>query len=178
LRALCLGSGACQAEDLGAAASFGIVAGQGWTLIAVNTAAMRWPGPLPHWATFHADHFPQWISKRHDLGLPPAEKLWSADRRVIPKALDVQIIQNWGGSSGMLAVTVALRLQAEKIVLCGIPLDMYQGHFDRDDKTWVDGGNYRAAWEKQAPKWEGKVRSMSGWTANLLGSPDDEWLRG
>lgn len=175
MRALCVGSAACLEADLAAARDLKICPERGWTVIAVNKAALSWPGKLPHWVSVHAENFPRWISERHAKGLPPAGRLWTRERRWVPKGLTVSPAPNWRGSSGLLAVTVALRLGAMQVVCCGIPLDYKQGHFDTPNVPWRDGCNYRAGWTDHLSDMT-EVRSMSGWTAELLGTPTAAWL--
>lgn len=175
---ICLGSAESMGADLAAAAALGIEPGP-WVLVAVNHAAKVWPGPLPHWATLHGDSLRTWTMQRQRLGLPPAGRLWTAERRGRPVGIEVETAPNWGGSSGLLAVSVALnQLRAERVVLCGIPMDIRQGHFDQPGKLWTDGGNYRHAWLRRLAEMKDRVRSMSGWTREQLGAPDREWLDG
>lgn len=177
LKAICLGSAACKDADLAAAAELGIVHGQGWIVIAVNKAGLTYPGPFEHWATMHAEFLPKWTRERAQKGLPPAGRLWAAKRRVMPVVpFEVSRAENWSGSSGLLAATVAFQLGAEKVVFCGVPLDRHQGHFDSPAKKWADAAHYRRAWNEHQHKELVNARSMSGWTKELLGSPDAIWL--
>jgi hypothetical protein len=174
--ALCVGSATCKDDDLAQAARLGISQAAGWTVIAVNHAALHWPGELPHWASFHANFFPRWAAERAALGLPAAGQLWTGTRRLIPQAMDIKQVGNWGGSSGLLAVSVAHGLGAHAIVCCGIPLDYQQGHFDSPDKLWRDAANYRKGWVSHKAEMGNFVKSVSGWTAELLGAPEEQWL--
>lgn len=72
----------------------------------------------------------------------------------------------WSGSSALLGVKVGLRLGYEKIILCGCPLDVQKYAFFRRGWTFIyDMIKYN-------------VRSMSGWTRELLGIPTPEWIQG
>jgi hypothetical protein len=177
VRAICLGSATCMPDDLQAAAALGIGQGAGWTIIGVNHAARDWSGPLDHWVSFHSELMPKWLAERDAAGRAPAGLLWTAEHRVQPVKIKMDRAPNWGGSSGLLAVSVALKLGAEKIVLCGIPLDHEQGHYDSPDKRWREAGGYRVGWTKHLDQMRGAVRSMSGWTRELLGAPDGPWLK-
>ncbi len=73
-----------------------------------------------------------------------------------------------------MLVTVGLALGCDRMVLCGVPLDPAEAHYD-DDKRWADAGNYRRGWVTHKDEMS-SVRSMSGWTSQLLGAPDREWL--
>ena len=75
------------------------------------------------------------------------------------------------GSSAMLGTLAGLQMGYEKIILCGCPLNGKN----------LKGDNYvsfRQGWEDKKNKKAvlGKVKSMSGWTAELLGAPTEEWL--
>lgn len=145
-------------------------------VIATNHAGRDLEGPLDHWASFHVELFPMWIEARRRAGRPDAGTLWSANRRPAScKIPDLRRVANWGGSSGLLAVTVGLELGCTHMVLAGVPLDYTKGHYD-NPKPWRDGANYRRGWLKHEPLFRGKVRSLSGWTAELCGRPDPEWL--
>ena len=57
----------------------------------------------------------------------------------------------------------------------GVPLTREAEHYDKPG-LWRDAGNYRKGWVEHATTMNGRVRSMSGWTAELLGQPDAAWL--
>lgn len=143
-------------------------------VIAVNHAARDHPGPVDHWATFHPELLPRWLADRAAAGRDPAGKLWTAHHRPIPRGLEIERVTNWGGSSGLLAVVVGLHLECSHIVLAGVPLDYDQGHYDHP-APWRDAANYRKAWVSRKEAMI-RVRSMSGFTAELLGAPTKEWL--
>lgn len=148
------------------------------TIVATNHAGRDYDGFLPHWATVHVDLFPTWIKQRREKGFKDAQSLWGPDERPSPKGVAIRPIANWRGSSGLLAVSVALDgLCADKVVLCGVPLDRNAAHYD-DNKPWRDASNYRLAWLHKKERMQGKVKSFGGWTAHLLGEPSREWLDG
>ena len=82
-------------------------------------------------------------------------------------------LRDLGADSGLLAVQVALRLGAQRVVVVGIPLDQ-QGHF-YDDPTTRTGGddhtNYRHLWRKVVPELAGRVFGVRGFLRDLLGPP-------
>ena len=146
-------------------------------VIATNNAGRDYAGQVHHWVSFHAELLPMWIEARAAAGRPPAGHYWTVERRTPPKSpLQLWRVPNWGGSSGLVAVTVALSLQCDRIVCCGTPLDMEAAHYD-DPKPWRDAGNYRRAWMARRTQLTA-VRSMSGWTRQILGAPTGEWLHG
>jgi hypothetical protein len=83
-----------------------------------------------------------------------------------------------GGSSGMLATFVALKEGASRVILCGIPMspDMQHYHDVKKGRPWLEAKKYHRHWVGAEQEMADRVRSMSGWTATLLGQPTKEWL--
>jgi hypothetical protein len=76
------------------------------------------------------------------------------------------------GSSAITGALAAIRMGYEKIILIGCPLT---------GKSPTGGNPYeefRAGWEAKKDELTGKVKSMSGFTRELLGEPTGEWLTG
>lgn len=73
------------------------------------------------------------------------------------------------GSSAITGVLAAIRMGYRKIVLCGCPLT---GN--------APAGNpyeeFRAGWQAKRSELFGIVKSLSGWTQELLGAPTEAWL--
>lgn len=141
-------------------------------VIAVNDIGAKFPH-IDHWVSLHADRLPGW---ERDRGGP---KTWQTWTHSDPYDLCDNHLPHEGGSSGGYAVTVALHLGCERVVLCGVPLESRYTHYfpgqpfdeaDRFRKEWVENG--------LVDKWMGRVRSMSGWTATMMGMPTREWLNG
>jgi hypothetical protein len=75
------------------------------------------------------------------------------------------------GSSALLGALAAIKLGYNRIVLCGCPL------IGNNDK----GGPYESfqvGWENKKKYLNDRVRSMGGWTQQLLGAPTEKWLLG
>jgi hypothetical protein len=142
-------------------------------IIACNHAARDEPGRVDHWVSMHPDLFPKWIGARRAAGRPEAGRYWHPRHRPCP--VPATAIENWGGSSGLLCVAVAYELGVGRIVLAGVPMLKTARHYD-DDRHWLEARQYWPAWERWAPRMQGRVRSLSGWTADLLGRPTREWL--
>lgn len=124
----------------------------------------------------HPDLFPLWIKERAAKGFPPAGRYWHARHRIVPNGIESTPIESWGGSSGLLCVAVAFELNVERIVLAGVPLMKTAKHYD-NDRNWDEARAYQWAWERRRPQMLGRVKSMSGWTRDLLGGPEGEgWL--
>ena len=149
------------------------------TIIATNNAGRDFPTDLPHWVTLHTELMPGWMAERKAMGLPDAGQMWTSNTKTIPPehAGLYNHVPSWDGSSGLLAITVALHLGYDRILLCGVPMDKLAAHYD-DDKPWMDAPRYRAAWNRHMHKMRGKVKSWSGWTRLKLGAPTDDWICG
>lgn len=158
MRVLIIGSSASVRADLGR-----IQRSDFDSVIGVNQAAIEF-GPVDFHITLHPDQFAyrkagRMVSYRNELGVDEVfDWRWPQ-------------IKNNSGSSGLYAVKYALdRLNADYIVLAGIGMDE-SPHFD--GRPWKDFSRYRKAWPAVLPAIKGKVYSLSGWTAKLLGEPND-----
>jgi len=150
-------------------------------VVAVNDMIALWPNKLTHACTLHGEKLLEWQTARK------AAKR-NADYETVyferprgkggPK-IDVIVSDRWphldSGSSGLYAVKVMLDLGFDRIVLAGVPMTQGGGHFVRHE-PWDAHDRFRGAWVGAIPHIAGRVRSMSGWTQEILGSPTPEWL--
>ncbi len=177
--ALILGGASCLHDDL---AKLEELVGGPWSGIvcATNDAGYDYPHPIDHWVTQHPEHLPDWMEKRRLAGYDMDFTVWGGvwrtgrdDRKYtwVDQVLRITRV----GSSGMHAVEVALHLGAERIVLCGVPMD-FRPHFFNPRQPWNSPSAHWDAWTDAAPEWADRVRSFTGWTAELLGTPDEAWL--
>jgi hypothetical protein len=135
---------------------------------AVNDIGAHWPGPLVFWASLHPRKLPPWEKQRRNNNYPNGYIRYG-NKHGLP--LCDKVIADWGGSSGLFAVKVALELGYEDIILAGIPMQAEAGHFF-NKAEWAECTRYRAAWIKRQ-KWLSQfVSSCSGWTRDLLGAPE------
>jgi hypothetical protein len=84
----------------------------------------------------------------------------------------VDIVQPLGpvsGSSAILGALSGITLGYKKIILCGCPLT---GNAPEGNPYEA----FRPGWVAQYESVKDKVRSMSGWTRELLGAPTADWL--
>lgn len=138
--------------------------------------------PVDHWVTLHPEKFRMWAEQRRSSGLPRVASIW---HHRAPIARDIEgtgyaagafrSTSDWGGSSGLLAVKVALLEGATHVILCGVPMTAEGAHYF-DSAAWRFAERYRTGWQRHLPDIAEKVRSMGGWTAQLLGRPDRVWL--
>ena len=175
--ALILGGAACVHEDIKAA----LALFRPHLIVAVNDIGMTYPD-IDHWVSYHPHKFAQWEKRRHRAGLTPPEAFWTHSLKTVPKEhrlINIRVLSqpHWGGSSGLLAVQVVLQdLMIEHSVLAGIPMTETR-HFDPVRyKPWPEALYYRAKWEDNLVLLKKHVRSMSGWTREILGAPDPAWL--
>lgn len=186
MNVLVVGGASCVWDDLESVP-------EGWwdQVVAVNDVGVWWDLPLDHWVSLHAEKFSpfghkgDWLAQRRAHGYPDAARVWSAKGRLRrgelwPGTTDA-LDESWSasGSSGLFAVRVALHVGASRVILCGVPIDR-RPHFTESrnhsrTKAFSSAEGYRKAWQRQAENLRPCVRSMSGWTRNLLGGPD-EWL--
>lgn len=183
-RAIVIGSAPCVHEDTKLArAQF-----PDWPLIVVNWAGLRHLGPIEFWASIHRRLIYKAIPMRREAGgdmkftayikIPPGEKV---QRTQAPTRIVGEKQKMGSGSSGLYAVEVALRLGYEFLLLAGIPLtgDSSLQCNDKEeerirfDKPFVE--SFRKAWENHFHTLQPHVRSMSGWTKEQFGGPE-EWL--
>lgn len=139
-----------------------------YVIVATNCAGWQYPGLVDVWATLHAERFAGWRTQRQAAGL-------NADYRAYTDqdGHDAIVVAPTGrGSSGLYAAQVALDNEGcDLAILCGIPMDDTGGHIHWN-RPWGDSHHYRPAFE--AAKADGlNIRSMSGWTAELFGTPHD-----
>lgn len=177
MNGLVIGGAACVWQDVAALEE---VIGREWDgiTLAVNDAAWAWPRRLDHFVTLHPERLPEWRAKREANGYPGGYITWGGvwrtgvdDGPLVDRVLPVTEV----GSSGLHAALVALEVGCERVVLAGTPMDA-QKHFSRGE-NWDMAWWHRKGWEQALPKLQGRVRSMSGWTQELLGAVTLEWLQ-
>lgn len=152
-------------------------------VIAVNHAMIDYPDAYDFGASYHSEQFRYWMQRRAAKGFGPPAAIFTCERRRMPKGLDqeldIRIVPNWAGSSGLIAVTAAtLELQCRAIVLCGVHLSKESGHYHDpgQPKEWRDALVYRRSWIARKAELRDIVRSMGGWTRAEFGEPTAEWF--
>lgn len=181
--ALVLGGAGGVWRDIDAAMALGEYDG----VVACNDIGTAWPGRLDAWVTLHPDKMADWIKAREAAGHPPADRIvvydTYAEREQHRVGLKPDLVvpyrfpgQQSSGSSGLFAAKVALvDLGFDRAVACGIPMDGDRGHFFGGAR-WNGAQRHRAGWKEALPHIRDRLRSMSGWTSELLGAPDAAFL--
>lgn len=140
----------------------------------VNATGAFWVGNFA-WVTLHPDQLVIFKTMRKNNGLQGHYYTIGP----IGSDCDFQLSYLWegmidSGSSGLFAVKAALN-SYDKVVCAGIPMQSISGHFLRKN-IWDACDGFRRGWEQALPHIEGRVKSLSGWTQQLLGAPTPEWL--
>lgn len=150
----------------------------------VKLAGVHWPARFNVWATLHPEFMDKYEAERHSLGLPNGYEIVAPPPSEVGrhgKAGNIhrRVSYRWPGmnasaSSGIYAAKVALQ-DGYLVVMAGIPMTKDAGHFTRG-KPWLLVDCFTNGLNKSIPYMQGKVKSMSGRTAELLGTPTAEWL--
>lgn len=140
------------------------------TVLAVNDAGCVWPLRLDHWCTLHPEKLRAWEGRRTG---PGRYLRWAHTKTGFP-FID-RVTDDWQGSSGLFAVKVALRdLGHDKVIAAGVPMTATPHFFDTG--RWAERNSFIEGWQSHASEIKPRVRSMSGWTRELLGAPSKQWL--
>jgi len=143
-------------------------------LFVINDTIPILPDHIHHAVTLHPVKLADWLHKRRQNGYPPPGDIW-AHRKNLSNEANINFwTDDWGGSSGLLAVKVATQLNFDKIILCGVPMDTGK-HFLRQT-GWNACFAFRRGWERQMRDLLPYVRSYSGWTRDQLGEPTADFL--
>jgi hypothetical protein len=161
-----VGSAPCMDGDVGAWAPLLEFRHSTVMLVGLSSSA-KWRGPAEYIVTYHPNEIPQIKAKRKgkENSIIISHKGYPGVDRVSPHI-------NPSGSSSLLGVRYGLSASYNRIVLCGCPLLGKNGHGRDYNKQYADG------WRAALPTIRDEVRSMSGWTKELLGAPTKEWLYG
>lgn len=150
-------------------------------ILLVGSTGIAFPDRIDHWVSFHSNCFDRWTDERARRGLPAARHFWGGmykKRPLAPRTRHpIQYIECNGGSSGLMAVLVAVRkLRADRTVLVGVPMDAAACKIDTPREPWAEADQYWPAWKEHEALLLGRVRSLSGRTKDMLGAPDVAWL--
>lgn len=128
-------------------------------------------GNVDYFATYHNEEIEVYAKKRVELNRNTNYRIIS---HIAPKGTKVDVLEPYespSGSSALLGALGAMKEGYTKVVLCGCPL---QGKNDKNQLY----ESFQRGWKKHSEKVTGKVKSMSGWTAEFLGEPTKGWLNG
>jgi hypothetical protein len=140
---------------------------------AVKDMMQKWPLRVDYGITLHPERTDGYLQNRLANGLAAEFPVWA--HRHYSSMRKHDSTNDWAGSSGLFAVRVALKEGFDKIVLAGVPMDGKFGHITRKEK-WTNDVSFRSGWRQRQSEIAPFVRSMSGWTKEILGVPTPEWL--
>jgi hypothetical protein len=162
-----VGSAACAGEDLIRLAILHGVFPFPYDLAAVGIDALDMSGgEINYIVTNHQEDIPKIRKKMGELrnskykiiSYYPGPEVDISESHSLPS-----------GSSALTGALAAITLGYDHIVLCGCPLT---GNAPEGNPYEA----FRPGWEAKKDVLQGKVKSMSGWTRDLLGMPTKEWL--
>lgn len=151
-------------------------------VMAINDMIMHYPGKLAHAYSNDTNMLDAWVAARRPdyvrrFGQPIKHTCGSSREHAWP----------WPGhgSSALNAVYTALAMGYSRVLLCGVPLDnqphYWQAPWERSNfEREVAQNNHGTLqfWGSAASKaFDGRVRSMSGRTRELLGGPDGRFVQ-
>ena len=144
-------------------------------LIIINDLSTHWTLPVPDiLCTLHPEKLPDWLRDRANRGLAPIERVFAfcPTDSYVTDTLPYQMPGVSGsGSSGLYACKVAMHMEMDQTVLCGVPMSAKVGHHNNRAKPWYAADKFFRQWRDAEPILKGRVVSMSGRTRELLGSP-------
>lgn len=191
--ALVIGCAACVWDDIKIAKALGTYD----AIYCVKQIGIHYPEKFDVWVTLHPEAMDQYELQRYKLGLPngysivapPPEQLGAHGKK---GNISRRVSYLWPGaatnasaSSGIYGAKVALNDGFDRIVLAGIPMTSEGGHFLPDTKNvlgavrgkvWKDHNVFICGFNESIPRLKGKVKSVSGYTKQVLGEPTSEWL--
>ena len=164
--------------------------GQSWNNFCCNDMIAAYPDLIHNAVTLHPEKLNSWLAERERAGYPPVTKIWA--HRPAQAARRISIVQaaarvhpasepitdntaDWGASVGGLGTKIAREEGYRKVILCGVPMTVEDGHFRRQQR-WNAAHGFRRGWQRHIRELAPFVRSMSGWTLEQFGEPNGEWL--
>ncbi len=176
-RMVVVGGARCVWDDLALVGIRGGEDNNGYDVMCVNDIVMHYPGRVFHFYSNDHRWMPKWIAARRELH----SRKYGGIRHTHSCRTGGQHSWPWPGhgSSGLGAVYTGLAMGYTSIVLCGVPLDDGGHYFDPpwvktnfNREVGVKGNGDMMYWQGARDKvFEGRVKSASGRTRELLGAP-------
>lgn len=170
--AIVVGGSAKAFEEFEAARAMVRAAGKTYEVFVVNDMIAAFPEFIDHAITLHPEKFSLWASERLRAGRPGLSRIWA--HRPFEGSTDST--QDWNGSVSLLAVKCARTVGYTHVICAGCPMTVEDCHFRRVGVRWNAAHGFRRGWDRYKNVLKPYVRSMSGWTQELLGAPTLEWL--
>jgi hypothetical protein len=168
-------------------------------IIAVNDIGAFFKPRLSHLVSWHEEILAPTIALRKPHSCNPSHTYTHTNQHIADSGRDIKDFevpngslfrkadfawhfeQGIGGTSGLMAVMVALAIGFTRVVIAGIPLDD-KPHFWAP--AWESVPQFKSqtqitTWCEARDIWlKDRVRSMGGRTRQWLGYPSKEWLDG
>ncbi len=153
-----------------------------YDVMACNLSFLAYNGPILHLVSVH----PERLHFFHELAkLLPEQRMGHIYTHSFMLAEGIEFawpIADQSGTSAMFCVKVGLLLGYKKIILCGVPLEGSRRFFDNPHQEFINNFSCRGienAWREwlKTEAFQLNVRSMSGKSKEILGAPDERWLK-
>lgn len=193
--AIVIGCAACVWDDVQVARSLASYD----AIYCVKQIGVYYPEKFDVWVTLHPEVMDDYEAERHAKGLPNGYEIVAPPKHELSAShvgkgnITRRVPYRWPGvdsnasaSSGIYGAKVALHDGFDRIVLAGIPMTPEGGHFKPESKNtfgairgkvWSQHSAFVCGLNESIPRLKGKVKSMSGYTRQMLGTPTSEWLR-
>jgi len=183
---LITGDGGCLAKDVRKFETWDVE----HDVFAVNRSLTFHRRQVQHWAAVDLEET-IWFSQNVTEDQCPNHKVITHTIGDLPGAVDYrwEMIYEWendlqqlviSGNSGYFAVLAAIRMGYKKIILAGMPLDSTPHWYEDPSKNYGPNwaGHVYTQWMDFKLKVPGaeRVRSMSGYSAFILGEADEGFL--
>lgn len=176
---LILGSGTGIFEDIRDAKE--LIGQKHFDAMAVNMSFLAYKGEVKHLVTVHQEKIEHFYELAKTLPEQRFSHIHTHSHMVCPGVEAAWPIVDQNGTSSFFAVKVAILLGYTKIILCGVPLNGSRRFYDSPYDVYENNFGCEAiehSWHQYKPQFGGRVRSMSGKTAQIYGKPDKEWIHG
>lgn len=163
---LIIGSAPCVENDYNTICSFIDENNMDYLLVGLSSIK-KWDKRVDYVATYHPKDLKDIRKKRKEINGNIDYKIICHEiDKTVNEKIDIRIpYRPPSGSSALLGVLAGITLGYEKIILCGCPLEgenSKNASYKQFQKGWVKYTDQKIF---------EKVKSMSGWTAEFLGSP-------
>ena len=125
-------------------------------------------GAIQYFATYHFVDLPIYKMRRKNINSNLDFKVIGHKER--PEIDIVEPHKAPTGSSSLLGAVAAIKIGHKKIILCGCPME----GANKNKITPYD--YFQKGWVARLPEIKDFVRSMSGYTKEILGKPTKEWI--
>lgn len=137
-----------------------------------NDMIEHYPHHIDYACSLHPEKLPGWTSRRRANGFNDPVETWG--HRNYQNV--THWTRDWSGSTGLFCVKIAREKGFTHVVCCGVPMTVEAGHFIRH-RSWNAALGFQKGWKAHLHELRPYVRSFSGWTAEQLGLPTEEWMK-